>query len=366
VQASSEAPGGPGLRTFLDNGAQIVATTLSHVVPKSYDKSFEDGEIEARVAKLDLRKRFQIQIGNRLIERGLSRDGKAVRECSSDVTIRKHIEGGQIYVRHANYCQKRILCCGCEHARSMRTMSAWLPKILQATDDGGFVPVMLTLTVKNGTSLSERAEHLLKSLTKGFNDAADLRRRKRPPSLFGKIEGSIWHAEMKKGSGSKLWHPHLHGLCLVRRENLFTSSELSGEWLHLTGDSFVVDASVTNFGKRLLAEDLTASQGFSKYRDLLLGDLCEVLKYCIKFDIGGQLDDVIDAHYTLKNKRLARSTGCLRGLKLVDKISSSESLGTGEYLDYILSWSDRYDKYKLKGIHAGNTDDEVRYPSIPA
>jgi hypothetical protein len=159
--------------------------------------------------------------------------------------------------------------------------------------------------------------------------------------VFGRISGAIWHLEVKRGAGSKQWHPHIHGLCLLPRGSKLDGYELSDEWHRLTRDSFVVDCRRTNFGKAMVEAGQSADEVFSTDdgRELLLRDLCEVLKYCLKPDENSGPADIVHAYHTLFGKRLARTWGNLRGLKVEDELQNGQTTGLGPYFDYILRWA---------------------------
>jgi len=376
----SQAPpaGGPGrsaLREMdktgrgvplLDNGAQSVESArkkdVKHFRERFYDDSISDGEVASRLKRFHARKDTAQDIGGRMLERGFLDDGGKVFRCCSDVTIRKYSEGGLIQVIDADFCQKRILCPNCERIRAARSMREWIPKILQVQTETEFLPMMVTLTVKNRSNLKAGVNHIFESLQKANQSRRDAMRGKgNLLDPFTKIQAAIWHLEVKRGKNSKGWHPHLHGLVLVPRDDLIRNVALSEAWKKRTCDSFIVDARLTNFGKLLASTGRPSAELFAESPDVLKGDLCEILKYCLKFDLDQNPDDVIDAHYALKNMRLARTWGLFRGLEVVDELENGVALGLGPYLDYVLKWQEfagKPSRYELQSLRSGVTQPE--------
>jgi hypothetical protein len=180
------------------------------------------------------------------------------------------------------------------------------------------------------------------------------------------MQGALWHLEIKRGKGSGEWHPHLHGLVLLPKGETIDAEQLSGEWKAYTRDSFITDIRPTNFATYMLLGNMSAEQAFQQEagREFLLRDLCEILKYCLKFDGGQSPDDIIDAYQICYGRRLSRSWGNLRSLKTVDKLSNtSESDAIGPYLDYVLKWCREQDAYQVLAEKAGCKSSEASDPS---
>ena len=56
---------------------------------------------------------------------------------------------------------------------------------------------------------------------------------------YAKAAGGVMSIEVKRGRNSGLWHPHVHMIWLCNQAP--SASQLSKEWLELTGDSYIVD-----------------------------------------------------------------------------------------------------------------------------
>ena len=125
------------------------------------------------------------------------------------------------------------------------------------TENPHLIPWMVTFTVKNGADLGERYAHLHKSV-KAMNK--NRTRGDRGHEIM-KAAGSVWSYEFKRGSGSGMWHPHMHAVWLCTSP--LDVEKLSKEWHHITGDSYIIEAHPM-YGDPVEA-------------------FCEVFKYAVKF-----------------------------------------------------------------------------------
>jgi hypothetical protein len=155
-------------------------------------------------------------------------------------------------------------------------------------------PFLVTLTVKDGADLAERFKHLHKSQRELWMR----KHRARVASPLVGVDGAVWSYEVKRGSGSGLWHPHLHMIALA--EQAPDAVHLSSEWKNITGDSHVVDV-------RPISQDDPAS-GF-----------IEVFKYAVKFSDQPPADTV-HAWLTLAGRRLVGSSGAFRGVEVPEDL----------------------------------------------
>lgn len=342
---------------LLDNGTKS-GTKISAETQRGYG----DSVLDEKMDNFRRRKLSGKAIAERMQQRGIP-GYKAVGNCSSEINLRRWLDTGHTEVSYADWCQKRILCANCERARMGRAMSRWIPKIVEALKETDSFPWFVTVTIKDGPDLPERLEHLFGSLQTINQRRRDHEKgRKSPERAFNRIRGAIWHAEIKRGAGSGEWHPHLHGLCLVPRGVDLTENMMHNEWFEVTKDSHQVKPLLSKFGRYLLMSGETVEQAFDSNKDLLMQDLCEILKYCLKFDGDTSADDIIDAAFACRRKHLARSWGTLRNVKVNQDLKTAgvDLSGSGEYIDYIYKWCDARDSYDMNGTHRGiavDTDD---------
>ena len=161
-----------------------------------------------------------------------------VRACGA-VSVYVCADGcGQLAGRHAYHCRER-LCVWCSGARGAQLGDALLP-LVQAMAR----PWFLTLTVKNGPDLAERAAHLRIAFKK-------LRRRR---WWQANVAGGIAVEEVTRNDRSGQWHPHLHLIIDATLPQLVLQTALRDLWAAVTGDSFVID--LRPFAGATVAADL--------------------------------------------------------------------------------------------------------------
>ena len=173
-------------------------------------------------------------------------------------------------------------------------------------------PYFITLTMKNGSDLSE----CLQAIKSAHRIMTDQRRQashgRRPPIQMNKAVAGVSAYEIKKGSGSGLWHVHIHAIWMCSSRPWET--ELSREWKEITGDSFIVDCRPVN--------DV---MGF-----------IEVLSYAVKFSTM-TVEDNFQAFRILKGKRLVNSFGWFLGIE-EPEILTDEPLEDLPYVEMIFKY----------------------------
>ena len=132
---------------------------------------------------------------------------------------------GELHGRHAYHCRER-LCVWCAGARGAQLGDALLP-LVQAMVQ----PWFLTLTVKNGPDLAERAAHLRQAFKK-------LRRR---AWWRAHVVGGIAVEEVTRNYRTGDWHPHLHLIIDAAVPQAVLQAELAALWAAVTRDSFILD-----------------------------------------------------------------------------------------------------------------------------
>jgi hypothetical protein len=152
---------------------------------------------------------------------------------------------------------------------------------------------MVTLTVKDGEDLAERYQHLHRSVKRLHH-----RRHRGESSEMRKVAGAVWSYEFKRGSGSGLWHPHVHAVYLA--EEALDKTRLIEEWRGITRDSFVIDVH------ELYGE---LADAFS-----------EVFKYAVKF-ANLPVADNWRGYEVLKSRRLVASSGVLWGVEVPEELT---------------------------------------------
>jgi hypothetical protein len=200
--------------------------------------------------------------------------------CGSDCVI-EYSPSARRHRSRANYCGDRW-CIPCSRARAARVL-----RRLQALI-GDDRPLFITLTVKNIPGpLTDRLNHLVESF-----------RRLRQQQIWKKaIAGGAAFIEVKRGTGSGHWHPHLHIVCCG---GFIDQRKLSDAWLKATGDSHRV--------KIERAHDSTAAGSYAG-------------KYATKgwtAEVTRDLDSCVECILALRGRRLCLTFGGWVGVDLED------------------------------------------------
>ncbi len=175
-------------------------------------------------------------------------------------------------------------------------------------------PVLITLTVKNGSNLAERSEHLMKSFRTLLERRRDYEKKGRGFNEFCKVQGAMYSYENTFNEKTDEWHPHIHMFALV--DQWIDQQEFSEYWHSITGDSMVVDV------RRARKEK---GHGYSKAA-------AEVCKYALKFgDLS--VEKTWEAFKVLKGKRLTGSFGLLWGVKIPETMT--DDMPDDETLPYM-------------------------------
>lgn len=233
-----------------------------------------------------------------------------VGECGSLLWFKNYFEKGEIRLHSASFCEKHTLCPFCAIRRGGKFIKAYMSKLesLRALYPN-LKPYMLTLTVKDAESLSERFLHLQTSIRAYMRKRREFlarvnSKRNRPHVELVKALGGVFSIEIKRGKNSGLWHPHAHFVILCDQSDEIDVKKLSAEWLEITKDSFVVDCR----------------SFYSAEDDCLVDGFLEIFKYALKFS-DMSLKDNFHAYQVLNRKRLVENFGILRGVKVDDDLS---------------------------------------------
>lgn len=217
--------------------------------------------------------------------------------CGNYLLFRDYFTVGKIRLHAAQFCKKHLLCPLCAIRRGAKMVKAYSDRleVIKAVKPR-LRASLVTLTVKDGPDLRERFNHLFRAVQKLHKT----RSGKGQTSEAIKADGAVWSYEFKRGSGSGLWHPHVHAVWL--HEEDIDARQLSAEWHAITGDSFIVDVTP-----------------FHDQEDVISGFL-EVFKYAVKFsDL--PLADNWHGWEVLQGKRLIASFGAFRGVVVPEELT---------------------------------------------
>lgn len=239
-----------------------------------------------------------------------SKIGCRLNECGSFLWFKNYFEKGEIRLHSASFCEKSTLCPFCAIRRAGKFVKAYMSKLesIRAIYPN-LKPYMLTLTVKDGESLSERFLHLrsaIKAYMQKRRDylARENSNRNRLHVELVKALGGVYSIEVKRGKNSNLWHPHVHFVILCDNENPIDVQKLSAEWREITGDSFIVDCR----------------SFYSADPDCVIDGFLEIFKYALKFS-DMSLQDNFHAYEILNRQRLVNNFGILRGVEVEENLN---------------------------------------------
>lgn len=265
-------------------------------------------ELSTRVDRYGKAKRSALDVaeymGQMPNSQGLEQYAKRVKGCGDYLVFRHYFTVDQVKLHGASLCMKHLLCPLCAIRRGAKSLRAYLDRFeLVRVERPHLRPFLVTLTVKDGPDLGERFAHLHKSQRELW-----MRKHRGRGCALDGVQGAVWSYEVKRGSGSGMWHPHLHMIALAEHQP--DQEALAAEWHNITGDSFIVDV-------RPIDQEDPAS-GF-----------VEVFKYAVKFS-DQEPADTVHAFQTLRGKRLLASAGCFRGVPepegLLDDAEALEGL----------------------------------------
>ena len=231
------------------------------------------------------------------------KSAQKLSECGNYLLFKNYFTVGEIRLSNMQTCQQHLLCPFCAALRASKSMQKYLERIDQVLQENRKLkPVLITLTVKNGSDLAERSEHLMKSFRALLERRRDYEKKGRGFNEFCKVQGAMYSYENTFNEKTDEWHPHIHMFALV--DQWIDQQEFSEYWHSITGDSMVLDV------RRVKKEK---GHGYSKAA-------AEVCKYALKFgDLS--VEKTWEAFKVLKGKRLTGSFGLLWGVKIPDTMT---------------------------------------------
>jgi len=226
----------------------------------------------------------------------------ALKRCGAFLLFRQYYTVGKIRLHAAQFCKKHLLCPLCAIRRAAKHVRLYHARVMAALQANPRLRAyFVTLTVKDGADLSERFRHLTAAVRDYQQQRRNYLKGRGPHVEMAKAAGVVGSYEFKRGSGSGLWHPHVHMVWLCESEP--DAAKLSKEWHALTGDSFIVDS-----------QPLTGDG---------IDGFLEVFKYALKMsDL--PLHDNWEAFQLLQRKRLVFSLGNLYGVETPDDLTDDK------------------------------------------
>lgn len=247
-----------------------------------------------RVSRYGEAKKRALDVAEYIDGEGFEQLARTVSECGEYLLFRHYTTVDLVRLHAARLCRKHLLCPLCAIRRGAKALQAYLPRYEAVRgSEGRLSPFLVTLTVRDGEDLAGRFRHLMRSQHELWK-----RKHRRRGSALDGVEAAVWSYEVKRGSGSSLWHPHLHMVAMA--EQAPDSRQLAAEWFAITGDSFIVDVRPI--------DQADPASGF-----------LEVFKYALKFSDMTPAD-TFEAWQALKGRRLVGSAGLFRGIDIPEQL----------------------------------------------
>ena len=268
---------------------------------------------------------------------------KRLHNCGRYLHFRDYYTVDQLRLIRADFCKQHLICPLCALRRGAKFVDKYMERVeLIGQEQGGFMSYLVTLTVKDGPDLEERYNHLHGSYRAMRKKRKDAEEGKRKSIEMNKAFGGVASYEFKRGSGSGMWHPHIHAVWLCKEEP--QQESLARDWQEITGDSYIVD--------------------ITPFHDDPVSGFLEVFRYALKFS-DMEIPDNWSAAQVLKSRRLVAAFGCLYGVKVPEKLED-EPIEDLPYVDRLYRYhvrSKAYDFVPLQGdkaIHARVIVDKKR------
>jgi hypothetical protein len=252
---------------------------------------------------------------------------KAIHECSTLIEFREY-DNGEFRLHNANFCKNPIVCPVCASRVSNKRRALYLPAIEKAVErysvpeevrieknyPEGYTGVyMCTATMRPGTNLEERINHLSESILR-FRKMGQKRKSGYSDGEWKNIKAALSNIEIKIGSGSGQWHVHAHFLVFTDeplniklydspyfieindKENpgqkkKHTLSKVQYEWYMATGGDFLFDV------KPIQYREWVHEVKCDTFAQSIMLQSAEVFKYNTKLTEEGNLEGLSDWQY---------------------------------------------------------------------
>lgn len=234
-----------------------------------------------------------------------------IKYCGTTSQIATCQGCGTKYYAGSAYCKSRY-CAICAKLRAM----AWLCKLVPLLEDyrkQGYKMFMLNLTIKDNANLKYILDKLILSWRIMSHDDKTCRKEFRTLN-----DGGIRSIEIKLGENSKLWHPHIHSIVLLKiNKKVLQYEQYKRLWEHST-------ALALGTTKKVGSIDIRGLKGFDGD---IVGAVVETFKYMTKLDwLNVPNEKLKEMFSATHNRRFISSWGVLYGInKQVEELLSRSS-----------------------------------------
>lgn len=303
---------------------------------KNDNSEFSDDKFkhQKRLNRLSAHKKRTRAMSEYLKNKGKIEDNffRRLDTCYDYLLFKDYTNLNKIKLGATHSCQVHLLCPMCAIVRAAKQVQLYEAKFQELKRKNPKLSIYyVVLTVKNGDDLSERYEHLKKSLKKLVDRRRQAILAKNGEkssnyalnSVFANVSAGAYSIEIKKGENSNLWHPHANLLLLS--EGRILESEIKAEWKKITKDSKIAYCQVKD------DDDKTV--------------FVEIFKYAMKFS-EMEFDDNFMVWDILKGRNLMGTFGDFRGLD-IEKEDTKIALKDEPYIELFYKYQSEFQKYKL-------------------
>lgn len=206
-------------------------------------------------------------------------------------------------------CKNRY-CVACARKKALLWLARVLPVVEEHKSKGGNIS-MITFTYRDQENLGEMIQKLQTAWRSFYND-------KGTAKVFKKrFLGGIRSMEVKRGSGSGLWHVHYHCLVLTPAAWERDWPWVVEKWKQVTDGNGSVDV-----------------RGI-KHQEGIIKAVIETVKYICKPGDIKNSDDFRTVYIALKGKRQVNTWGKLRGLAKRIELEMDQTWDEKKLADYV-------------------------------
>lgn len=202
-------------------------------------------------------------------------------------------------------CKNKFCIC-CNAVKSLMWLAKTFKKFEEYLEQGKYI-VLLTLTIRDRPNLSEALDILNKAWRYFYN-----RDREIASTFHFKFIGGVKSLEIKTGSGSGMWHPHLHCL-LIKDRYSYDKQFLDNAWaacVERAGGA--IDERITDI-RSIYMRDENGVKVFD--REALAKGIIEAIKYVSKFDFANEPPE-----------RLKELVKALHGVRQIDTFGCCKNI----------------------------------------
>ena len=124
------------------------------------------------------------------------KSAQKLNECGNYLLFKNFYTIGEVKLSKPAPADSICFVLFCAAIRASRAIQKYVERIDQVLQENRKLkPVLITLTVKNGSDLAERSEHLMKSFRKLLDRRRDYEKKGRGFNEFCKVQGAMYSYE---------------------------------------------------------------------------------------------------------------------------------------------------------------------------